>query len=71
MTSECRGLSRRLNGSIETRSVANSWRAPSPSSITPSRAVRVSKARGQSFSVPSSSPTRCFVVSGWPMSVME
>src|SRR5438552_1346019 len=63
MTSECRGRSRRLNGSIVTRRVSNRCVTPDPSVTGPSRRTSASYARGQSFSVPSSSPMMCSTVS--------
>src|SRR5215472_10513485 len=42
-----------------SRSVAKVCRRPVPSDTGPSPAIRCSNARGQSSSVPSSSPTRC------------
>src|SRR3954469_19868322 len=65
MTRSWRGRSRRSKGSIVTRSVAIAWRRPEPSVIGPRRAMRVSKAVGQSSSVPRSRPIR------WVVSVMR
>src|SRR5580658_5823696 len=59
MTRSVRGLDRSENGSMVSRSVAKVCRRPVPSGTAPSPAVRCSNARGQSSSVPSSSPTRC------------
>src|SRR3954468_8498279 len=63
MTRSWRGRSRRSNGSIVTRSVSMVCRRPPPSVIGPRRAISVSKAVGQSSSVPSSRPMRCVVSS--------
>src|SRR4051812_7101965 len=63
MTRSWRGRSRRSKGSIVTRSVSIACRRPEPSVIGPRRAMRVSKAVGQSSSVPRRRPIR-WVVSG-------
>src|SRR6185436_18232685 len=63
MTRSWRGRSRRSNGSIVTRSVSITWRSPAPSVTGPRQRTSVSKAAGQSSSVPRSRPIRC-VVSG-------
>src|SRR5262249_26496973 len=59
MTRSVRGLARSENGSMVSRSVANVCRRPVRSETGPSSAIRCSNARGQSSSVPSSSPPRC------------
>src|SRR6266700_3265488 len=59
MTRSVRGLDRSENGSMVSRSVVKVCRRPVPSSTGPRPATRCSNARGQSSSVPSSSPTRC------------
>src|SRR6266568_5682013 len=59
MTRSVRGLDRSENGSMVSRSVVKVCRRPVSSSTGPRAATRCSNARGQSSSVPSSSPTRC------------
>src|SRR5689334_2050981 len=61
MTSACRGWSRRLNGSMVTRSVVSLCSVPFHE-IGPSRLTSASYARGQSSSVPSSNPMTCSTV---------
>src|SRR3954453_14036694 len=61
MTRSWRGRSRRSKGSIVTRSVSMVCRRPAPSVIGPRRAMSVSKAVGQSSSVPRSRPIKCVV----------
>ena len=65
MTRSCRGLSRRSNGSMVTRSVVRRCVVPEASAIGPRRETSVSNAVGQSSSVPSSSPIRCLVILTW------
>src|SRR5215203_3392624 len=60
MTSSYRGLYRRSNGSIVIRSTSYACSCPAESVTGPIRRSNVSKAAGQSSSVPSNSPIKCF-----------